>query len=476
MPGKPDPIYGDLPHGWAFVSLDDLSRDAEADIQTGPFGTLLHASAYRETGTPVVAVKNIGENRLVEEDIPRVDDETRERLSRYQLRTGDILFGRKGSVERRAYVHEGQEGWLQGSDCIRLRLRGQRADARFVSYTLGTPQCRNWIIQNAHGATMPSLNQEIIGRIPVPLPPLREQQAIACILGALDDKIELNRRMNRTLEGLARAIFQSWFVDFDPVRWNVQGRHAKPQSRKADKPKPPLASSCAGDFAFSPKIAALFPNALEDSELGQIPTGWQMGSVLNVADLLSGGTPKTAEPRYWDGSIPWASAKDVSQCGEAFLISTERTITQQGLDNSATQIIPALSSVVVARGATTGRMTMFGSDMAMNQTCYALRTNRGTPRFLYMLLRSAMRALVHAAHGSVFDTITTSTFRSSRMLLPAPEVARAFEEVATSLFDRVLASLHQSRMLAALRDALLPKLISGELRVRHAERIVGRMV
>jgi type I restriction enzyme S subunit len=315
MPGKPDPIYGDLPHGWAFVSLDDLSRDAEADIQTGPFGTLLHASAYRETGTPVVAVKNIGENRLVEEDIPRVDDETRERLSRYQLRTGDILFGRKGSVERRAYVHEGQEGWLQGSDCIRLRLRGQRADARFVSYTLGTPQCRNWIIQNAHGATMPSLNQEIIGRIPVPLPPLREQQAIACILGALDDKIELNRRMNRTLEGLARAIFQSWFVDFDPVRWNVQGRHAKPQSRKADKPKPPLASSCAGDFAFSPGRLRTRPDpnglangkCAERSRLAQRRNSKDGGATL-LGWFDSVGVREGCEP-MWRG-VPDQHGKD----------------------------------------------------------------------------------------------------------------------------------------------------------------------
>ena len=117
---------------------------------------------------------------------------------------------------------------------------------------------------------------------------------------------------------------------------------------------------------------------------------------------------------------------------------------------------------------------MFGSEIAMNQTCYALRTKFGTPRFLYLLLQREIGALVHAAHGSVFDTITTATFRASRMCLPDAPVARAFEKTATQLFDHVHNSLQQSRTLAALRDALLPRLISGELRVPDAERIVGR--
>ena len=224
MAHNPDPIYGDVPSEWRTVSVSFLIDRGEADVQTGPFGTMLHASAYRETGTPVVAVKNMGENCLTHVDIPRVDDETRDRLSRYLLRKGDILFGRKGAVDRRAYVHGEEEGWLQGSDCIRLRIVGPGADSRFVSYVLGSPQYRNWVIQNAEGATMPSLNQEIVGRIPLPLPALKEQQAIAYILGVLDDKIELNRRMNETLEGIARAIFKSWFVDFDPVRAKAEGR------------------------------------------------------------------------------------------------------------------------------------------------------------------------------------------------------------------------------------------------------------
>jgi type I restriction enzyme S subunit len=328
-------------------------------------------------------------------------------------------------------------------------------DKRFLFYLLRTSDYRHEVLASSSGTSIKHTSPKRILAYKASIPPLNEQLAIACILGALDDKIELNRRRNRTLEAIARAIFQSWFVDFDPVKAKAAGR------------KP------AG---LSKEIAALFPDSFSDSPLGPIPTGWRVGSILEIADLLSGGTPKTSEPSYWDGDIPWASAKDVSQCGEAFLIDTERTITQEGLQNSATQIIPAFSSVVVARGATTGRMTMFGHDIAMNQTCYALKSEFDAPLYLYLLLRHEIDAIVHTAHGSVFDTITTATFRASKVCIAAPQLARELGKRASPMFDQILGILRQTRTLAAVRDALLPKLISGELRVPDAERIVGRAV
>ena len=252
---------------------------------------------------------------------------------------------------------------------------------------------------------------------------------------------------------MARAIFKSWFVDFDPVRAKAAGQ------------QPP---------GLKPEIVDLFPDSFAGSELGEIPKGWKVGNILDVANLLSGGTPKTSEPKYWDGPIPWASAKDVSQCKDAFLVETSRSITQFGLDNSAAQIIPALSTVVVARGATTGRMTIFGSEIAMNQTCYALKTKQESPVFLYLLLKTEIEGLVHAAHGSVFDTITTETFRSSRIRIPIESAVNFFEKTTRPFFNKILNITKESKTLSSVRDTLLPKLISGELRVPDAERIVGR--
>ena len=170
--------------------------------------------------------------------------------------------------------------------------------------------------------------------------------------------------------------------------------------------------------------------------------------------------------------MPWASAKDVSQCGEAFLVSTERTITNQGVEESATKIIPANATVVVARGATTGRLTMFGHAMAMNQTCYGLRSKVGAPLALYCNARHFIERLVQGGHGSIFDTITTSTFEATDVLLAPKEVLLAFDKQVTPLFQLVHANLHQSRTLATLRDTLLPKLLSGELSVAGVERTV----
>jgi type I restriction enzyme, S subunit len=283
------------------------------------------------------------------------------------------------------------------------------------------------------------------------LPPENEQLAIARILGTLDNKIELNRRMNETLEAMARALFKSWFVDFEPARAKAEGR----------------------DPGLPIEIADLFPDSFEGSELGEIPSGWSVASILGQAKLLSGGTPSTQRPEYWNGPIPWASAKDVSQSTERFLVATERNITQRGLEESSTQIIPARCSVVVARGATTGRMVLFGKPMAMNQTCYALMSTIDTPFALHCLLDQEMERLVRAAHGSVFDTITTSTFASSRVIHPPAALFKAFESQVTPLFLRILNSTEERATLSDLRNTLLPKLISGELRVGDVERLAA---
>ncbi len=444
-------LVGPAPDGWEYTTLGLACEHGGGDIQTGPFGSQLHAADYVPIGIPSIMPQNIGDNRIVEDGIARITPEDARRLSRYLVRRGDIVYSRRGNVERRALVRHHEDGWLCGTGCLRVRFGDHGPDPRFATYYLGHPAVREWIVRHAHGATMPNLNTAILGACPFVVPPPGDQRAIAHILGTLDDKIDLNRRMNETLEAMARALFKSWFVDFDPVR-------AKAEGRDPGLPQP---------------LADLFPDSFEDSELGEIPRGWEVGPILDHAQLMSGGTPKTDRPEYWDGPISWASAKDVSQANGSILVDTERTITARGLDESATQMIPAFSSVVVARGATTGRMVLFGRGMAMNQTCYALATTTKTPFALYCRLRVAIDALVHGAHGSVFDTITTSTFASSRIVLPAGPVLMAFEERVAPVFQRVLGGTHETRTLAVLRDTLLPELIRGELRIKDAGRLLG---
>jgi type I restriction enzyme S subunit len=332
---------------------------------------------------------------------------------------------------------------------MKLTCDKSSVDPTFLFYFFRSPTGRHELLKNASTVGTPGIATPLssLKSIRVPLPPLQEQKAIAHILGALDDKIELNRQMNEALEAMARALFKSWFVNFDPVRAKAEG----------------------GDPGLPKPIADLFPEGLDDEGL---PIGWRRVPFLEKAELLSGGTPSTDEPAYWVGSILWASAKDISQARDAFLIATERTITERGVDESATQIIPKLATVVVARGATTGRFCMLGRDMAMNQTCYALRSRIAHPLWINLAFASLVDELVHSAHGSVFDTITTKTFDSAQTIDPGGKILDRFETYVGPLFERILLNIEQSQTLAAVRDALLPKLISGELRVTNASHFI----
>jgi type I restriction enzyme S subunit len=370
------------------------------------------------------------------------------------IRADDVLLTSEAPLGEVAYLQR-EVDWCLGQRLFCIRTDKRKLHGRYLFYCLRGEPSRTDLLARATGTTVQGIRQSELRRVGIPLRPLPEQKRIAHILGTLDDKIDLNRRMNATLEGISRAIFKSWFVDFDPVRQKAAGQQP---------------------VGMDAQTAALFPDSFEDSEIGEVPKGWTVGSILEQASLLSGGTPKTDEPSYWGGAISWASAKDVSQCGDSFLAITERTITDQGVENSATKILPAKTTVVVSRGATTGRMAMLANEMAINQTCYGLHSTINTPFALYCHTQSFVDRLVNAAHGSVFDTITTRTFETMPVLLAPSNLLSAFESSVTGLFGRVRCNILQTRTLAALRDTVLPKLLSGEIRVPEAEQAVEEAI
>ena len=446
--------YGPISVRFAMSVLSDLCV-ADGGVQTGPFGSQLHASDYVADGTPIITVEHLGDNRIVHTNLPRVTDKDKKRLAKYTLTTGDIVFSRVGSVDRRAIVHAEEDGWLFSGRCLRVRPDQKKIDPGYLSWFFGFAGFQEHIRQIAVGATMPSLNTKILSDVPIYYPPsIAEQQAIASILGAFDDKIELNRRMDRTLEEMARTIFKSWFIDFDPV-------HAKANGR---------------DTGLPTEIAALFPDSFENSELGEIPKGWSTASFTDSIEVIGGGTPKRSRSEYWGGSIPWFSVVDTPADGEVFAISTKQTVTQLGIDNSSARILPVGTTIISARG-TVGNLALVGVPMAMNQSCYGLRDQRNLKGyFLYFATEAVVDTLRQRGHGSVFNTITRDTLHSLRVASPPDKVASAFERVVQSLMLRLLVSQQESRALAALRDTLLPKLISGELRVPDAERVAGRVL
>ncbi|WP_058868182.1 restriction endonuclease subunit S [Chloracidobacterium thermophilum] len=271
--------------------------------------------------------------------------------------------------------------------------------------------------------------------------------------------------MNETLEEMARAIFKSWFVDFDPVRAKAVVRREHPDWTNAQVSR----AACPN---LKPEIAELFPDRLVDSELGGIPEGWEVQSFTDDVEVIGGGTPRTSNPEYWGGDIPWFSVVDTPADGEVFVIYTEKNITQDGVDNSSTCVLPVGTTIISARG-TVGNIALVGVPMAMNQSCYGLHDLRGhNGYFLYFATAAVVETLRHRTHGSVFNTITRDTLKSVRVVAPPNALIVEFECIIGAMLQRILSALHESRTLAALRDALLPKLISGEIRVKDAERFL----
>jgi type I restriction enzyme, S subunit len=287
--------------------------------------------------------------------------------------------------------------------------------------------------------------------VPILLPSYEDQIVIGRLLGALDDKLALNRRTNETLEAIARAIFKDWFVDFGPT------------FAKAERSPAYLASN----------LWALFPDRLGENGL---PEGWKEQPLSAFFSIIGGGTPKTSVPAYWDGDIPWFSVVDTPINGNIFVIDTEKTLTKRGLEESSARMVPVGTTIISARG-TVGNLAMAGREMAFNQSCYGLRgSNAVGDCFVFLAAQHMVAGLQAMAHGSVFSTITRQTFDALFLPLAGEQVLQMFEFAVGPLFEKIRANAAESRTLAETRDLLLPKLMSGEIRMRDAEKAVGGIV
>lgn len=270
---------------WIQTTLGEALNVGGGTIQTGPFGSQLHASDYVRDGIAVIMPVNIANNRVSTANIARINQSDANRLSRHIVKKGDIVYSRRGDVTRKALITASEAGMFCGTGCLLVRP-GRGIDPRFLTYHLSTPENQEWIIRHAIGATMPNLNTGILAGIPLNVPGLATQKSIAHILGTLDDQIDLNRKMNTTLETMAQALFKSWFVDFDPVIDNAlaagnpipEPLHARAEARKAlgDKRKPLLAS-----------IQHQFPDRFVfTEEMGWVPEGWEVVPLMEFGRIV----------------------------------------------------------------------------------------------------------------------------------------------------------------------------------------------
>jgi len=429
------------------------------DWNTAPLSVLAELSGgfafksgdYVPSGRFILRTLNISDDCSINrDDAVYLPEELCPQYSRFELKAQDTLFVMVGAtLGKIGFVREKDLPALLNQNMWLIRANPEMANPRFVHYAFrhAAKESLGW----ASGSARDFVRRDDYRNLKIPAPPLPEQRAIAHILGTLDDKIELNRRMNETLEAVAKALFKSWFVDFDPVCAKAEGR----------------------DPSLPKHIADLFPDSFEDSALGEIPLGWSEGVFSDLVEILSGGTPKTSVTQYWDGDILWYSVEDVPDGSNVFVIDTKRHITQAGVENSATQIMPEGTTIISARG-TVGKLALTAFPMAMNQSCYGVRGAHGYPDFFtYYNLLKVVSELQQQTHGTVFETITRQTFTTVKALLPPITLAQAFDRQVEPLMNCICINLFESRTLAALRDTLLPKLISGEIRVKDAERFAA---
>ena len=322
-------------------------------------------------------------------------------------------------------------------------------DPGYLRYFLVSPEMQTMLLSWAgSGGTRNALTKGMIESLEIPLPPLPEQRAIAHVLGTLDDKIELNRRMNETLEAMARALFKSWFVDFDPVRAKMDGRWRDGESLPG----------------LPAEYYDLFPDRLVDSELGDVPEGWEVRALSSFGKIVTGKTPSTRNSTFYGTDVPFLRIPDMH--GRMYAVTTGSMLSTNGSTSQSRQALPS-GSVSVSCIATPGLVILNHRKTHTNQQINSIVPNDiRASKYLYWSCRQmASEIMTGGSGGSVFHNMNKSTFSALGILDAHMRAIGAFENQVSSLHKMILANEKQSQNLTALREGLLPKLVSGDVRV-----------
>lgn len=381
-----------------------------ADVQTGPFGSQLHKEDYVEFGTPMVTVEHLGNRAFTKQNLPMISDSDKKRLNKYVLNEGDIVFSRVGSVDRCSYVDNKHLGWMFSGRCLRIRPCNV-VYPLYLYYYFCMENTKQFIRNIAVGATMPSINTKLMKDLEVPLPTKEIQQKIASILSAIDDKIELNNKINENLESQAQAFFTDLFIT-----------NAKPE--------------------------------------------WKTGTVSDLGDVVGGGTPsKKVEEYYTNDGIAWITPKDLSNDKSKFITHGETDITDLGLAKSSATLMPR-GSVLFSSRAPIGYIAIADGQVSTNQGFKSIVPfdNVGTA-YVYYFLKENLSAIENVASGSTFKEVSGGTMKNFPAVIPDDDTLAKFKQFCSPLLEQQRALEYENRYLASLRDALLPKLMNGKIDV-----------
>ena len=397
----------------------------------------------QDEGVPYITIPNLQEGRVNIEGARMI---TREDMLSWNIKCditpGDVILSRRCNPGVTAVVPSGFEGSL-GQNLVLLRSSGDILDQTFFRWAVRSPQWWNEVDRYINvGAVFDSLRCADIPKFEIPLPPLEDQKVIANILGTIDHKIELNRKTNETLEDIAKALFKSWFVDFDPVRAKAEGRPTR----------------------LPDDISELFPDSFEDSELGEIPSGWKVSSIAGIANVEMGQSP-SGESCSMDPVGP-PLLNGPTEFGEFCPTPVQYTSDPKRHCQSGDLLF-------CVRGSTTGRMNWSDQSYAIGRGLAAI-TSSGMDHILMtrVLIENSLPDLLAKATGSTFPSVSRKDIESISVFIPTPSVRHLYKEICSSAYQRMALCFKEVSTLIQIRDALLPRLVSGELRVPDAEKML----
>ena len=371
-----------------------------ADIQTGPFGSQLHKEDYVLNGTPIVTVEHLGRRRFTEQNLPRVADEDKQRLSKYVLSEGDIVFSRVGSVDRCSYVDSSHDGWMFSGRCLRVRP-DESVLPLYLYYFFCLEDTKQFVRNIAVGATMPSINTKLMGEVPIVIHELTTQKRIADLLSAIDSKIELNEAINENLQEQARAIYHQMIIE------------------NAD-------------------------------------AAWTPGVLSDIAVITMGQSPKGES--YNEDGVGTVFFQGRAEFG--FRFPTRRLYTTD--PKRMAQANDALMSV----RAPVGDMNVAYEDCCIGRGLGAIRSKDGHQSFvLYTMFALREQLNVFNGEGTVFGSINRDALNSMAVDIPPKEIMDQFENIVAPMDAAIRNNYDEICCLQAMRDSLLPRLMSGELDV-----------
>ena len=428
---------------WQQLTVADLRASTRNALVGGPFRSNLVSSDYVSSGVPVIRGQNMS-SRSIGGEFAFVTDSKAKSLEANLARPGDLVFTQRGTLGQVALVPPTPfDTYLISQSQMKLTVDKNKADSLFLYYVFSSQAQRDYIRQHAIQTGVPHTNLSILRDTPIPVPPIEEQRAIAYILGTLDDKIELNQRANETLEGTARALFKSWFVDFDPVR-------AKTEGRDPGLPKP---------------LADLFPNSFEDSEIGEIPNGWTARGLDEIGRFLNGLALQKFPPQN-DRFLPVIKiaqlrSEDVAEADRASADLAPEYVVEDG-------------DVLFSWSGSLECVLWTGGRGALNQHLFKV-TSEAYPKWFYFLwIRQHLTDFRGIASGkaTTMGHIQRYHLSAAKVVVPSEPLLKEMDRYFSPLIDQIVQLKVASKTIAAIRDAFLPKLISGESRLKDAERIV----